>query len=128
MKKKSGFTVIEILVVIALAIFATVLFFSQKNSIQQQMRDQERKASINSLYFQLKDVFYKQNNYYPETLTPELLTGIDPEVFTDPNGILLGEAKSNYSYKATNCENNHCQKFELKAKLEKEGDFIRSSR
>lgn len=128
MKKKSGFTVLELVITIALAILASILFFTQKNDIQQQMRDQERKASINSIYFQLKDVFYKQNNYYPEAITPDLLVGIDPEVFTDPKGVLLNETGSDYSYKATDCEDGHCKRFEVRAKLEKEGDFVKTSR
>lgn len=91
------------------------------------MRDKERKAAINAMYFQLINVYYKQNNYYPETISPELLTGMDPALFTDPNGILMGEANASYTYQASDCTESQCQKFKLTATLEKEAPYIKGN-
>ena len=128
MHKKSGFTIIELSLVIVVAILATVLFVTQKEDINRHMRDQQRKAAVNSLYFQLKDAFYPNNKYYPETINPDSLVGVDPEIFTDPGGKNLGEEGSDYIYTSSNCQDNRCQDFELKARLEQEADFTRASR
>ena len=124
---KKGFTVIELVFSIVFLLTAFGLFFTQKNDLQKSMRDQQRKTSINSIYFNLKEVYFKQNNYYPETLKPDTLSGIDPRIFTDPNGILMGGEGSNYSYQTSDCKENQCKNFKLSAKMEKEADFIRQN-
>lgn len=127
MNKKTGFTVIEIIFVTIVTIAAAVLVITQTNSAEATMRDKERKTAINAMYFQLINVYYKQNNYYPENISPELLTGMDPALFTDPNGILMGEANSNYTYQASDCTESQCQKFKLTATLEKEAPYIKGN-
>ncbi len=127
MKKKTGFTVIEIIFVVIVTTAAAILVITQTNSAEATMRDKERKAAINAMYFQLINVYYKQNNYYPETISPELLTGMDPALFTDPNGILMGEANASYTYQASDCTESQCQKFKLTATLEKEAPYIKGN-
>ena len=127
MKQKSGFTVIEILFVLIITIVTTILVVTQINSAEATMRDKERKAAINAMYFQLINVYYKQNNYYPETISPELLTGMDPALFTDPRGILMGDAGASYTYQASDCIESQCQKFKLTATLEKEAPYIKGN-
>ena len=72
---KKAFTTIEILATVAFLCVAFVLFINQQNQVNQRLRDQERNASINSLYFNLKDVYFKHNGYYPEfmALIPQFL-------------------------------------------------------
>lgn len=125
--KKKGFTVIEVMVAILFLIATMTLVIVQKNDIQKTSRDQQRKATVNSIYFHLKDVYYKQNGYYPETITPKTIKGIDPEIFTDPNGILLGKEGSNYRYETENCKDNKCSHFKISSSMEKEADFIREN-
>lgn len=125
MKRKSGFTVIEILVVIVLTITSAILVLVQKNNAEATMRDRERKIAINAMYFQLTNVFYKQNNYYPEKISPEILNGVDPALFTDPWGTFMGDVGSNYSYQASNCEDSRCQSFKLSSFMEKEAGYIK---
>ena len=72
-------------------------------------------------------VMFKQNNYYPEVLKPDTLSGIDPRIFTDPNGILMGDEGSDYAYQTSDCKENQCKNFKLSAKMEKEADFIRQN-
>ena len=123
---KKAFTTIEILATVAFLCVAFVLFINQQNQVNQRLRDQERKASINSLYFNLKDVYFKKNGYYPEFIKPDMLDGIDPAIFSDPKKILLGDPGSDYEYKASGCTNNRCQSFTLSAKLETEATYSKS--
>lgn len=126
-KKKTGFTVIEILFVILLTSILLILIVNQKNNIEATNRDRERKSSINAMYFQLVNVYYKQNNHYPESISPEILPGVDPAIFTDPNGVYMEDVGSNYSYTTSNCDNGKCQNFKLTATLEKEAAYIKGN-
>ena len=44
MKKKSGFTILELVIVIAFASLALVLFFLQKANVDAMNRDKDRKT------------------------------------------------------------------------------------
>ena len=125
---KKAFTTIELLTVIIFLCIIFAIFSSQKNQIQQKMRDQERKASINSIYFNLVNVYFKKNGYYPEILKPEILDGVDPAIFSDPNKILLGDKGSDYEYTTSDCENNHCKNFTISSRMELEGTYKKSNK
>ena len=138
MKQAKGFTVIELLVVIAFIIGAGVLFFVEKNQIEQTRRDTQRKVSINAMYYALEEVYYKQHQSYPRTLDATTLPSIDPALFTDPYGVKLGQTtasvngteiavQSNYRYEPTNCDGDTCKSYTLRASLENEGDFVKTS-
>ncbi len=128
MKKKSGFTVIEICVVIAFLILVGIIFTMQRFELLSIQRDQIRKLSINEIYYNLEEVYYKKNGYFPEKIDENSIKGIEPNLLTDPSGILINEEHSEYRYEPTECENGKCKKFTIRAKLEKEGDFIKKSR
>lgn len=128
MKRSSGFTVIELVIVAAFLAFAAVLFFIQKNDLQVAARDTERKTAINAIYYDLEEVYYAQHKYYPETITKDTLTAIDPALLTDPNGVAIGTSGSDYRYDATDCTDNHCQSYTLRSHLENEADYIKTSR
>ena len=128
MRKKSGFTIIELLVVIAFASLALVLFFLQKANVDAMNRDKDRKTAINAMYYALEEGFYQQNGYYPETISESNLKVIDPQLFTDPSGLNVGEAGCSYTYIAANCEDGECKEYTLRATLEKEDDFIKKNR
>ena len=87
--KKSGFTLIELVVVLVFVSIALVLFFLQKQNLDAMHRDEQRKEAINAMYYALEEGFYAKNGYYPETITDENLTVMDPKLFTDPNGVRL---------------------------------------
>lgn len=128
MKTKGGFTVLELAIVAGFATLALVLFFVQKANVDAMQRDDERKISINAMYYALEEGFFVQNGYYPETISEENLTVIDPNLFTDPLGINLGTEGSSYSYESANCEDGRCKEYTLKAILEKEDDYVKKSR
>lgn len=137
--KQRGFTVIEIVVVIAFLLFAGVLFLSQKNSLETAHRDEKRKTAINAMYYGLEESFYKEHKYYPEKIDEKNLTTVETSLFTDPNGVKLGQittkvddtevpVQSDYRYEPTNCVDGKCKGYTLRADLEAEGDYIKKSR
>ncbi|MBR2587424.1 type II secretion system protein [Candidatus Saccharibacteria bacterium] len=125
---KKAFTVPELLVVCAFASLLLILFFVQKGNVDAMSRDEKRKTAINAMYFALEEGFYEKNEYYPEEIGEKVLTVIDPELFTDPNGFYLNAAGGSYSYEATNCKDGKCKSYTLRATLEKEDDYIKRNR
>ena len=61
MRNKSGFTILELIIVIAFASLAVVLFFLQKVNVDAMNRDKERKTAINAMYYALEEGYYQQN-------------------------------------------------------------------
>jgi len=127
-KAKSGFTLLELIIVIAVVAFATILFFVQKANVDAMNRDKDRKTAINAMYYALEEGFFEKNGYYPETISENNLTMIDPQLFTDPSGVVLGESGCSYIYEAANCEDGECKEYTLRATLEKEEDYIKRNR
>ena len=111
--------------------FATLEFaikFVQKNNLNMVNENNTKKISINAMYYSLEEVFYKANNFYPQSISSSNLKSVDPDLFTDPNGIEINTAGSAYSYKPLNCSSDgKCKNYELKATLSKEADYIKSS-
>ena len=128
MKRSYGFTVIEIIVVIVFLGAATTLLLIQRGNLDAAQRDDKRKTAINAMHFNLEEVFYEKNKSYPAEITSKKLPAMDPELFTDPNGIKLGEAGSDYRYEGLNCNNDKCQGYRLTAELEKEAVFEKMNR
>lgn len=126
-KTSHGFTVIEIIFVIALLGFASVIFFVQKNSIEVASRDEQRKTAINAMHYSLEEVYFKQNAAYPRTLNEEVLPSVDPALFTDAEGKKIGESESEYRYEPTNCTDEKCTGYSLRSTLENEDDYIKKN-
>jgi prepilin-type N-terminal cleavage/methylation domain-containing protein len=143
MKKQSGFTLIELLLAFAVLVTLTVFFAIQRNDLETATRDQARKVAINAMYYDLTEVFYVQNKYYPETISRDNLTAIDPALFTDPKEVTLNGNKCtytdsegnksddgdcNYRYTPTDCnEKGECQNFKLTADMEAEAAYTKTS-
>lgn len=128
MKRNYGFTVIELVVVLVALIGACVLFFTQKVQLDAVQRDNRQKTAINAMYYNLEEVYYEKNGYYPPSIDSKTLRAMDPALFTDQQGVKLGQAESTYRYEAINCRDNKCQHYTLRADLEREADFVKKSR
>ena len=139
MRHRLGFTVIELLFVVLLLATASVIFFVQKNNIEVTARDTQRKTAINTMHLSLEEVYYKDHGSYPRTLTPKVLPSVDEALFTDPNGVKLGQTtitvedteypvESNYRYEATNCTEDACKSYTIRTTLENEDDFVKTNR
>ncbi len=128
MKSSRGFTVVELIIVIAVLGFASVLFFVQKNNVEVAARDEMRKTSINSMYYALEEVYFKENNSYPLTVSSSVLPSVDPELFKDTNGVKIGESSSEFRYEPVNCNTTSCKSYTLRTILENEDDYVKQSR
>lgn len=123
-----GFTVVELLALILLLSVIGAVFWTQKSAIETSARDDERKTSINAMYYSLEEVFYKSNKYYPKTVTASTLPSVDPELFKDPDGKQIGTAESDYRYEGKNCDGDKCKGYSLRSSLEAEDDYVKQSR
>jgi type II secretory pathway pseudopilin PulG len=120
--KSSGFTVLELIVALAVLITIGILGFVNIHDLQASNRDKTAKTDINVIYYQLQ-AFHQTNNYYPEDLTNKTLPGLAPEVLKDSRGIEINQFGSRYSYQPINCQNGKCKSYQLKAQLEKEPTY-----
>jgi type II secretory pathway pseudopilin PulG len=143
MKRQSGFTVIELLVAFVVLVTLAIFFAVQRHDLDIAARDQTRKTAINAMYYNLTEVFYVQNKYYPETISRNNLTAMDPALFTDPDELTLNgnectytdiddnkatDGNCNYRYTPSDCnEKGECQKFKLAADMEAEAIYSKSS-
>lgn len=126
---KRGFTVIELLIVIVVLGVGGWLFFNEKATANAIQRDASRKVAINAMYYNLEEVFYAQNKYYPQTIDSKTLRAMDAGLFTDPNGTKLGDTGSDYRYDPTGCTTDgKCTGYSLRSSMEREGDFIKTNR
>jgi len=123
-----GFTIIELLFVIVLVGAASVLFFIQKNNLEVAGRDETRKTSINAMYYSIEEVYFKANGFYPRTIDSAVLTSVDPALFSDPNGVKIGESDSQYRYEPYNCDGDKCKNYTLRSTLENEDDYVKTNR
>jgi prepilin-type N-terminal cleavage/methylation domain-containing protein len=128
MNNSKGFTIIELLVAITILIGASILFFVQKSDVESIARDNQTKTIVNAIYYSLEEVFYEANKHYPTTVNSELLPSVDPNLFTDPYGGTVNTADSNIVYTPLSCVDDKCQSYTLRSPLEKEDDFVRTSR
>ena len=128
MKVKSGFTILEIIIVGVFASLLLILFFVQKSNIDAMERDEDRKIAINAMYYALEESFYAEHKYYPESISEENIKVIDPALWTDPLGYNLGDPSGSYFYEPANCENGKCKEYTLKANLEKEDAYVKYNR
>lgn len=128
MKRSQGFTVIELFVVIVVLAVAAFLVFWQKNNLDITTRDNQRKEAVNAMYYSLEDAYYPAHGSYPDHINSGVLKSMDPDLFTDPNGIKLGDTGSDYTYTPTNCQDNACKSYTLRTSTEREADFVKTSK
>lgn len=127
-KHTRGFTVIELIFIILVLGAASIIFFVQRHNIEVIAQDESEKTAINSMYYSLEEVYYPANGYYPRSISESVLKSVDPNLFTDPNEVKLGATGSLYTYTPTNCTDNKCKSYTLKASLTNEADYIKTSR
>ncbi|MDO4759802.1 MAG: type II secretion system protein [Candidatus Saccharibacteria bacterium] len=128
MKRKSGFTILEIVIVAVFATLLLILFFVQKSNVDAMHRDEQRKEAINAMYYALEESYYPAHGYYPDEISEKNIKVIDPALWTDPLGYNLGEEGSSYFYEPANCTEGKCKEYILRAELEKEDIYIKRNR
>lgn len=121
-----GFTIIELLVVIAVFTGLATLGISNIRTLRAENRDETTKADINAIYYQLES-YYEKNNHYPESISEDVLKGIDPESLKDKNGVSLNEEGSLYTYRSMNCSDKKCKRYDITGQLEREAPYTKQS-
>lgn len=149
-KLQAGFTIIELLIVIAIIGILATLVLTNFQGAQAKGRDTVRKNDINSVYQKLEE-YYNENGGYPDgDLTSAVLPGIDAEALLDADGAgftetfstsatatepTLPDGTDEYIYAAYGCTNATaqatvgatCAKYYLASFLEKEAGGYRKS-
>lgn len=123
-----GFTVIELLAIIVIVGAASILFFVQKGNVVTASDDQQRKVAINAMYYSLEEVFHPTNGYYPVTIDAKTLPSVDPNLLSDPQGVMIGDSASDYRYEPINCTDSKCKSYSIRTTLHGEADFVKTSR
>ena len=127
-KSSSGFTVIELIVAVVFLAAAATLLIIQRNNLEATHRDNQRKSAINAMYYDLEEVFYQKNGYYPSKIDSKTLRAVDPALFTDPDGAKMNDEGSEYHYQSLNCDNDKCKSYKLTSDMEKEATYTKLSR
>lgn len=83
--RQTGFTILELVIVITvIGILASMAFIGIASS-QARGRDTARAADIDTLHNQL-EAYYTDKGGYPNTLSTTLLPGLPPDALLDPDG------------------------------------------
>jgi prepilin-type N-terminal cleavage/methylation domain-containing protein len=84
-KARQGFTIIELLIVIAIIAILAGLVLNNFRGAQAKARDTQRVTDVNNIHSKLEE-YYNDNNAYPQTFTQATLSGIDAQSLVDPDG------------------------------------------
>jgi len=84
-KAQEGFTIIELLIVIAIIAILVGLVLNNFQGAQAKARDTQRVTDINNINSKLEE-YYNENNAYPQTFTAATFPGIDAQSLVDPKG------------------------------------------
>ena len=147
-KRQSGFTIVELLIVIVVIGILATLVIVTFTGIQQKARNSQRQTDINALDSHL-EAYYAQTGSYPSfaVLTSSgwagaNMKGLDPEALVDPKGGNLQSGSSDathYGYDAKaggaactdtgtgTAATSNCDSFTLTATLEGGGTYTKSS-
>jgi prepilin-type N-terminal cleavage/methylation domain-containing protein len=93
LRKESGFTIIELLIVIAIIGILATLVLTNFQGAQAKGRDTVRKNDINSIYQKLEEYYNENGSYINEAITVDnastLFPGIDQGAVTDEDGEII---------------------------------------
>lgn len=87
-KARQGFTIIELLIVIAIIAILAGLVLNNFRGAQAKARDTQRVTDVNNIHSKLEE-YYNDNNAYPSTFTAATLSGIDGNSLVDPDGATI---------------------------------------
>lgn len=141
-KKASGFTIVELLIVIVVIGILAALVITTYNGIQQKARDTERKTDVNAIHGQV-EAYSAQNGKYPTltevndtTFRSSNMKGLDNAALADPKNAgsqqlcgTVGAGCYAYVTAPSGCDNtaNDCTSYVLTATLEAGGTYVKQS-
>ena len=122
--KQSGFTIVELLIVIVVIGILAGLVITTFNGIQQKARDTERETDIKAIHAQV-EAYWAQKGYYPSLtelnnraaagFVATELKGLDAGAFRDPKAVptavslVATPAVNVYAYAVTNSAGTTCE-------------------
>lgn len=143
-KRESGFTIVELLIVIVVIGILAALVITTYSGIQAKARNSKRQTDVQSVQTQL-EAYFAQAGHYP-SLTDMNTTSwldtnmksLDKTALQDPQGssqtLASSPAAKVYSYAVTNsagtsCESDDttCAQYTLTATLEGGGTYVKSN-
>ncbi len=117
-KLVSGFTLVEVIVVIGIIAILTTIAYASLTQIRAKSRDQKRVADVHEIQLAL-EYFYNKNGKYPEKIWPvgsenasSTLVGY---LSAEPKAPTSGEIYNYFSIKTTSAR---CVSYHLWTKLE----------
>ncbi len=139
----SGFTIVELLIVIVIIGILAALVITTYSGIQQKARDTERKTDVNTLQSHA-EAYFAESGKYPtlgefndSAFRGTNMKGLDPAALADPKNAgsqqLCGSVQAScYAYVATpsgcdNGANGDCTNYTLTATLETGGTYVKQS-
>lgn len=84
-KAQKGFTIIELLIVIAIIAILALLVINNIAGANAKARDGQRTSDLNAIATQLEN-YHNENGGYPGTFDATTFSGLDPNALKDPNG------------------------------------------
>lgn len=139
---QSGFTIVELLIVIVVIGILATLVYNSYSGVQARTRDTKRLNDLSATAVQL-EFFYSDNNAYPNAsqLTDTTsggwvetnLKGFDKSALKDPKGVMVNASGSTYTYTVlpSGCTGSTgetpCTSFTLTADMEKQADVTKNS-
>jgi len=122
-KKNTAFTLIEIVVVIAIMGFLTAIIYSSFDTSKAQSRDQKKISDMGLIQIGLEQ-FFQKNGYYPvdildQTFAPKYLSSISTDLFL-----------STYHYipLTKTFGSNTCISYQLWTKFELNNQYLNSKK
>lgn len=135
-KRQSGFTIVELLIVIVVIGILAALVITTYGGIQSKARNSKRQVDLQSLQTQI-EAFYSQNGYYPSLTDMNSgawrtinMKSLDVGAMTDPSNpgvstLVTAPVLKSYAYQVTDnagatCESTDttCAKYTLTASYE----------
>ena len=119
-KRQSGFTIVELLIVIVVIGILAALVITTYSGIQAKARNSKRQVDLQSLQTQI-EAFYSQNGFYPSLTDMNgtawratNMKSLDVGALTDPsnptsNTLVTAPVAKSYAYAVTDNSNASCE-------------------
>ena len=120
-KRNSGFTIVELLIVIVVIGILALLVITTYSGIQAKARNAKRQTDVASVQTQL-EAFFSQNGYYPSladmnsgTWLSGNMKSLDQNALVDPSNptqsktLVASPAAKSYAYAVSDSSGNSCE-------------------
>jgi prepilin-type N-terminal cleavage/methylation domain-containing protein len=135
-RKQSGFTIVELLIVIVVIGILAALVVTTFSGIQRKARNAERESDVKAVHTQLEAYFNEQNTYPTLANMNDAawratnMKSLDAEALKDPQGsaqtLVAAPVVKAYSYEPT-CDANGCSAYTLTATEEGANPYVKKN-